>query len=311
MFNKNKPYIFISYAHLDSDIVLPIIDSLCSKGFNVWYDSGIEAGSEWPEYIAEKLLGCEVFIAFLSENAVFSSNCKQEIRYAISKNKKFLRVHLAEIQLTPGMEMQLEPLQALFKYKYKNNSDFINALANAEILEDCRIEITAAESTAVTSTVSHASDAPIPANELLSRLRTKTTARTEPAPAETAPKNTEETAAATATDLLSRLRTKTTDSSHEDKAIAPPISTQETVSETASNEESSSDTSASVTDLLSKLKTITTDSTHEEAASTPSATTDTAHSDADPNKEGTSDTSAAVADLLAKLRKKTTETQGA
>lgn len=311
MFNKNKPYIFISYAHLDSDIVLPIIDSLCSKGFNVWYDSGIEAGSEWPEYIAEKLLGCEVFIAFLSENAVFSSNCKQEIRYAISKNKRFLRVHLAEIQLTPGMEMQLEPLQALFKYKYKNNSDFIDALANAEILEDCRIEITAAESTAGASSVSHASDAPIPANELLSRLRTKTTARTEPAPSETAPKNTEETAATTATDLLSRLRTKTADSSHEDEVSTLPAATEESAVEEAPKTVDSTGTSATVTDLLSKLKTITADSTHEESSSTPSATTDTAHLDADPNKEGTSDTSAAVADLLAKLRKKTTETQGA
>ncbi len=140
MYVENKPYIFISYAHLDSDIVLPLIEALSEKGFNIWYDSGIEAGSEWPEYIAEKLLGSEVVMVFLSENALNSPNCRQEIRYAISKNKNLLRIHLSHLQLSPGMEMQLAPLQALFRHSYSNDTDFLNALCNAKILKDCLTE---------------------------------------------------------------------------------------------------------------------------------------------------------------------------
>ena len=55
MYNGNEPYIFISYAHKNSDVVLPIIEALADNGFRVWYDAGIEAGTEWPEYVAEKL----------------------------------------------------------------------------------------------------------------------------------------------------------------------------------------------------------------------------------------------------------------
>lgn len=60
-YEGNEPYIFVSYAHKDSNHVLPIITSLQAQGFRVWYDAGIEAGTEWPEYIAGRLDGCAVF----------------------------------------------------------------------------------------------------------------------------------------------------------------------------------------------------------------------------------------------------------
>ena len=54
-YEGREPYIFISYAHKDMAKVLPIIEGLAEKGFRIWYDAGIEAGTEWPEYIAEHL----------------------------------------------------------------------------------------------------------------------------------------------------------------------------------------------------------------------------------------------------------------
>ena len=67
-----KPYIFISYAHKDKKRVLPVIAELQERGYAVWYDAGIEAGSEWPRIIAERLSGCAMMIAFVSENYVVS-----------------------------------------------------------------------------------------------------------------------------------------------------------------------------------------------------------------------------------------------
>ena len=42
----NNSYVFISYAHKDSAIVLPCIEAMKKKGVNLWYDEGIAAGSE-------------------------------------------------------------------------------------------------------------------------------------------------------------------------------------------------------------------------------------------------------------------------
>ena len=45
-YEGGEPYIFISYAHKDTDRVMPILKALAAKGFRIWYDAGIEAGTE-------------------------------------------------------------------------------------------------------------------------------------------------------------------------------------------------------------------------------------------------------------------------
>ena len=44
VYRGEKPYIFVSYAHVDSETVLPIAEELHKRGYRVWYDEGIEAG---------------------------------------------------------------------------------------------------------------------------------------------------------------------------------------------------------------------------------------------------------------------------
>ena len=87
VYEGREPYIFISYAHKDSHRVLPIVEALAEKGYRIWYDAGIEAGTEWPEYIATHLLSCGAMLAFLSESFDSSHNCRREINYAIDKKK--------------------------------------------------------------------------------------------------------------------------------------------------------------------------------------------------------------------------------
>ena len=52
VYEGSEPYIFVSYAHKDAAMVMPLITGLQDRGFRVWFDAGIEAGTEWPEYIA-------------------------------------------------------------------------------------------------------------------------------------------------------------------------------------------------------------------------------------------------------------------
>ncbi|MBO4839226.1 MAG: toll/interleukin-1 receptor domain-containing protein [Lachnospiraceae bacterium] len=45
-YEGGRPYIFISYAHKDCDKVIPVLEDLNRRGYRVWYDDGIEPGSE-------------------------------------------------------------------------------------------------------------------------------------------------------------------------------------------------------------------------------------------------------------------------
>ena len=136
-YEGSEPYIFISYAHKDSDRVLPIISGLQAQGFRVWYDAGIEAGTEWPEYIAEHLESCTVFLAFLSQSALDSPNCRREINFAIDECKEMLAVYLEELRLSAEMWMQPDELQTMFLYQCSSQESFIEELCRSRILAPC------------------------------------------------------------------------------------------------------------------------------------------------------------------------------
>ena len=138
MSNTNeKPYVFVSYAHADKEIVMPTINAMTSNGINIWYDGGIEAGSEWPEYIAEKVISCTRFILFVSDNYLKSQNCKRELNFAISRKKEILSIYLHDVELSPGMEMQLGTYQAFFRNRFATNELFFHALCKEHFFDPC------------------------------------------------------------------------------------------------------------------------------------------------------------------------------
>ncbi len=137
-YQPSEPYIFVSYAHKDKSWVLPIIESLSKKGFRVWYDASIEVGSEWPQYIAEHLLGATVFLAFVSEASIASQNCAREITMAIDRRKDFITVYRDEnMHMPAGLELQLGITQAVFYNRYAGTADFVSELSKARFLQPC------------------------------------------------------------------------------------------------------------------------------------------------------------------------------
>lgn len=129
------PYLFVSYAHKNDAAVLEIIRTLQSRGFRVWYDEGIEAGSEWPESIASHLERAQLVLAFLSPAYLRSDNCRKEMHYALTKKKPVINVYLEQTELSPGMEMQIGNLFALMKYTYPSEEFFYDKLFSAELLD--------------------------------------------------------------------------------------------------------------------------------------------------------------------------------
>lgn len=132
-YEGHRNYIFVSYCHKDKQRVYPIIERLVQEGFRVWYDEGINPGSEWPEIIAGHLAGCAICLAMISEDALNSHNCRREINYAILKKKPFISIMLESVALSPGMMMQLSTEQSLHMYELPEEA-FFDKLLQAPLM---------------------------------------------------------------------------------------------------------------------------------------------------------------------------------
>ena len=112
-----RPYIFISYAHADGEVVFREIKRLHEVGYRIWYDEGIEPGNDWPQHIAQAVVNCSLFLIYTSPRSAASENCRNEINLALNRKKKFLAIHMEETELPLGLELRMGDLQAILKYK--------------------------------------------------------------------------------------------------------------------------------------------------------------------------------------------------
>jgi hypothetical protein len=113
----NEPYIFVSYAHADSNKVFPILSEFHNAGFPVWYDEGIDPGNEWPEEIANALVNSSLFVVFISNASAKSVNVRNEINLALSENKPFVAIWLEDAALSPGMKLQIGSKQGIMCFR--------------------------------------------------------------------------------------------------------------------------------------------------------------------------------------------------
>ena len=134
-YQGTEPYIFISYAHKDSERVLPIVDRLLSEGYRVWFDIGIIPGKAWDDNIADKLRRAHCVLSFISASYLASRNCRDEISMARAERKKMAMIYLEDVELTPGMLLRYNRLQALFFHKTDANTFFEKLFAVDGIAE--------------------------------------------------------------------------------------------------------------------------------------------------------------------------------
>ena len=121
-YKGDGPYMFISYSHMDSNFVYPIIDQFHKQEYDIWYDEGIEPGIEWPEEIANALNNSKLFVVFISPNSVASENVRNEINFALGKKMPFIAIYLRETTLTPGLQLQIGSKQDIRKYLLDEDS---------------------------------------------------------------------------------------------------------------------------------------------------------------------------------------------
>ncbi len=123
-YSGTKPYIFVSYAHIDMKAVFAIINKLNSSGYRFWYDEGLEPGEEWPEIVGRKIIKCGQFLVFMSPFAVKSRNIRNEINLAFSENKNILVIYLDNTRMSSGLKLQLGSVHFVNKYDLKDEEFF-------------------------------------------------------------------------------------------------------------------------------------------------------------------------------------------
>ena len=116
-YTGDAPYIFVSYAHADGEVVFREILKLHEAGYRVWFDEGIDPGTDWPQHIAQAVVKCSLFLIFTSPRSFASENCRNEVNLALNRKKKFLSIYLEETELPLGLELRMGDLQAVLKYK--------------------------------------------------------------------------------------------------------------------------------------------------------------------------------------------------
>jgi len=114
-YQGDEPYVFVCYAHEDSDVVYPEIARLHEQGINLWYDEGISAGQNWRAAIGESLLGANRVLFYISRQSLESDHCDREINLALDKGKEIVPVYLEDVELTPDLMVGLTRVQALHR----------------------------------------------------------------------------------------------------------------------------------------------------------------------------------------------------
>lgn len=137
-YEGKQKYIFISYSHRDTKRVYPILERLSKEGYRVWYDEGIDPGSEWPESIAEHLGNAAACIAMISNNYLASDNCRREMNFALKRQIPMLSLLLEDVEMSAGVEMQLSANQAIFKHLLPSEDVFIEKINGTKILQSSR-----------------------------------------------------------------------------------------------------------------------------------------------------------------------------
>lgn len=140
-YKGDKPYIFVSYAHKDAKVVIPLIKALQDAGYRIWFDLGIEVGTEWSNNIANHLRDSSAFLFFTSQNSVQSENCLDEVAFAKSHNKSAVLVYLEEdVVLPAGTEMQTARFQRMYANRQNDMESFVKGFSETDIFDACREE---------------------------------------------------------------------------------------------------------------------------------------------------------------------------
>lgn len=140
-YEGDEPYLFVSYAHRDAERIYKELQFLHDAGINIWYDEGITPGSRWSDELANAIDHADLFLVFLTEAAVQSENCLNEMDFALRRRRPFLAVELEPVTLPPGIELNIGNRQSILSHRL-DPADYRTRLLDAVTKSDRTLQTT-------------------------------------------------------------------------------------------------------------------------------------------------------------------------
>src|SRR4030095_2098562 len=107
------PYVFVSYAHVDLQIVHPYVSSLERQGLKVWWDQGLTPGREWVQEIADAIFECSVFLLLVTRGVVDSEYCFRETFFAQNERIPTIVSFVQSVRLPHRLRFLLSSIHAV------------------------------------------------------------------------------------------------------------------------------------------------------------------------------------------------------
>ncbi len=130
-------YIYINYAYEDYQLVQGIIEDIEKTGVKVYHGNGSE----------ERVAGSVCVIHFWTPAAHTSRSYRKIMNYTLKHELDTMLFHLDGAQMASEVDVQLDVLHALFKYKYQmlsRKAKAADVAASVEANNDMKTAVTAA-----------------------------------------------------------------------------------------------------------------------------------------------------------------------
>ncbi len=108
---EGTPYVFLSYAHADQELLARIRARLGGQGIAHWHDSGISPGAVWDESLEARIRGASAFLACVTEHYQVSRYCRRELKFADLLHKPIVPVAPTACVWAPGLSMMFQEIQ--------------------------------------------------------------------------------------------------------------------------------------------------------------------------------------------------------
>ena len=116
--------IFISYQRQSETIVKTLAKDIQALGHTAWFDQDLSGGQDWWDRILSRVRDCDVFVIVLSPEALNSTACTREYKYAANLAKLVLPILVSEEVSTKLLPPTLSKIQFVDYKKQDRDSAF-------------------------------------------------------------------------------------------------------------------------------------------------------------------------------------------
>ena len=137
-YEGGEPYLFASYAGADASLVMPILETMMTDGYRIWFDEARPVEGEWPENVAQHLKNSTAILLVVTRNSIEAPSFIRDINFAMTCQKPMISIFLEEVPMPLGMQMMLSASQVIYRYVMRSDKDLYDTLLQIDNVRACK-----------------------------------------------------------------------------------------------------------------------------------------------------------------------------